>query len=74
MLPLSFYKTPGYHSTKRAGELPTAEYVEEHTDDGVQQEQFARMRYEGHDLTYPRLADHPANKDCYVKANQRESE
>ena len=49
-MPLSFYKTAAHHSTKRAGEFPTAENVIERTDDGVQKEQFACIRNESHDL------------------------
>ena len=73
-LPPSLYRRAGHHSTKCAREFPTAEDVEERTDDGVQQEQFARVRYEGHDWTGARLIGRLANKDGQEKTSQRKSE
>ena len=58
----------------RFRKLLTAENVEERTDDGVQQEQFARVWYEGHDLIGPLLTGRPANKDGQEKNSQRKSE
>ena len=70
----SICKTAGHHSTKRAGELLTAENVEECNDHGVQKEQFARVWDESHDFTDPRLTYRLANKDGQEKASQRKSE